>query len=257
MLSNNDIKILTSLQKKKYRNFYQSFLIEGEKLIKDAIEENFPLKKIIICPEYTSPTLHTVIEIAANNNIPIYETSEKQIKKISYVKTPQPVIAVGEIASHEKNIELFIKEWDKILVLDQIQDPGNLGTLIRTADWFGISGIVLSEGNVDIYNPKVVRGSMGSMFRVPIISDINLIEMLPVFRENQITILAADATGTPINRQFPKPDKWALILGNEGQGLSDGLPEIADQIISIPGNTKADSLNVGISGAIIIYQLTV
>lgn len=256
MLSNSEIKKITALQKKKYRSLYNSFLIEGEKLIQDAINVNFPLEKIIISPKYFTKNSEGLLKTAEQYHIEIVEVSEKQLNKISYVKTPQPIVAIGKILSKTNNPEELIKTWNKIVVFEQLQDPGNLGTLIRAADWFGIDGIILGEGSADLYNPKVVRGSMGSLFRRPIISDINISDLLPLLRVNNIKTLAADINGESILTLNPVPLKWALLLGNESHGISSELYDKIDNVISIPGNSNADSLNVAMSGAILLYHLT-
>lgn len=237
MLSANRIKLIQSLANKKYRQKYNLFIVEGIKNIKEFIYSDFTLSKI-----YTIEP----IEILSEDKYEII--SKKELNKISFLKNPSNALAIVEIPKPElKKIE------GKQLVLESIQDPGNMGTLIRLADWFGMEQIICSEDTVDIFNPKVVQASMGSLARVNVV--YTNLEIF--FRDNQhLPIYATDMDGESIY-QVELEQEAFLIMGNEGNGISDSIKNICSKTISIPRfgeKKKTESLNVAMSAGIILGE---
>ncbi len=234
MLSQKKIQLIQSLQRKKYRQKYNMFVVEGNKSIKEIVDSNYEIEEI-----------YSTEPIDYYSYTPI---SENELKKISSLKNPSGALAVVKIPPISAPL-LNVNT----LVLDNIQDPGNLGTMIRTADWFGISQIVASPHTVEVYNPKVIQATMGSFSRISVFYE-DLSHFLDHFEGN--TYLA-DMNGENLYSEkirFP----FALVMGNEGNGISPVLKSHG-KVISIPKNNPnsiTESLNVSIATAIILSNFT-
>lgn len=247
---NEIIKNIRKLKEKKYRDIEGNYLIEGIKLVKEAITENADIKQIVICEEcLNSEELDkdTLYEIAKFN---IIYVTKKVFDILTDVKTPQGIIAV----IGKKNIsELVDYTQDIIIALDDIQDPGNLGTILRTVDSANLNQIILSKGSADPYNPKVVRSTMGAIFRVNIIEADNLKEKLLEAQENDFKIMV-----TSLNTKNSIYDvdfnKKVIVIGNEANGVSEQIQEIADEKVKIPMLGKTESLNASVAAGIMIYE---
>jgi TrmH family RNA methyltransferase len=238
MLTAHTIKVLQSLDKKKFRQKYNLFLVEGNKIISELPDSNFKIKEIFS----TNPQKLNFKDAT------VHQITENELKKISFLQNPKDSVAVCEL-----NQELKLEDQNIQLVLDGIQDPGNLGTIIRLADWFGIEQIICSEDTVDFYNPKVIQASMGSFTRVNLMY-CNLVEYLS---ETQNTNIGTDMEGENIY-SFQKPEKLNLILGNEGNGMREETEKLLHKKISIPRFGKSqstESLNVSMAAGIILGQL--
>ncbi|GAA4155665.1 RNA methyltransferase [Chryseobacterium ginsenosidimutans] len=238
MLTAHTIKVLQSLDKKKFRQKYNLFLVEGNKIICELPDSKFKIKEIFS----TDP------QKLDRTDVPITHISENELKKISFLQNPKDSVAVCYINPEEK-----LEDKNIQLVLDGIQDPGNLGTIIRLADWFGIEQIICSEDTVDFYNPKVIMASMGSFTRVNI-AYTNLIEYLS---QTENINVGTDMDGENIY-DFKKPEKINLILGNEGNGMRPETEKLIQKSIMIPRFGKSqstESLNVSMAAGIILGQL--
>lgn len=235
MITQSEIKLLNALHLKKFRQKYNLFVAEGKKLTKEIYKSHFKIKKIYI----TSADLI--------DDFPGAElVEEKYLKKITFLKNHQSVFTLIQIPENQ-----IINYNCNTLVLDDLQDPGNVGTLIRIADWFGIKQIICSENTVDVYNPKVIQATMGSIARVKIISS----DIFTFLADFNGSIFAADINGESIyNQQII--NNFALILGNEGNGISKEFAAEKFKKISIPrfSTNEIESLNVSVSGAIIISE---
>ncbi|WP_295201618.1 RNA methyltransferase [uncultured Chryseobacterium sp.] len=238
MLTAHTIKVLQSLDKKKFRQKYNLFLVEGNKIIAELLDSEFKIKEIFSTdPQKTGRT-----------DVPVTHISENELKKISFLKTPKDSVAVCYL-----NPEKQEEDKDVQLVLDGIQDPGNLGTIIRLADWFGIEQIICSEDTVDFYNPKVIQASMGSFTRVNMVYT----DLANYLSETKNSNIGTDMEGESIYT-FEKPGKLNLILGNEGNGMRPETEKLLDKSISIPrfGTSQStESLNVSMAAGIILGQL--
>lgn len=238
MLTAHTIKILQSLDKKKFRQKYNLFLVEGNKIIRELPDSRFKIKEIFS----TDPQKLDRMEA------PVTHISENELKKISFLQNPKDSVAVCYLHPEEKKEDKNLQ-----LVLDGIQDPGNLGTMIRLADWFGIEQIICSEDTVDFYNPKVIMASMGSFTRVNIVYT-NLTEYLS---ETGNVNIGTDMDGENIY-SFERPEKMNLILGNEGNGMRPETEKLLHTSVMIPRFGKSqstESLNVSMAAGIILGQL--
>ena len=238
MLSSHKIKIIQSLDKKKFRQKYNLFLVEGYKIIRELLDSPIKIKEIF----------SVELENFDFKNLEINEISLAELKKISFLQHPKNSVALCEIPEDED-----FKEYERQIILDGIQDPGNLGTIIRLADWFGIEQIICSEDTVDFLNPKVIMASMGSFLRVKIVY-----KNLENYLEKTDNInLGTDMQGENIY-DFTFPERFNLILGNEGNGMREKTFEKLQHKISIPrfGKFKnTESLNVSMATGIILGQI--
>jgi RNA methyltransferase, TrmH family len=238
MISKNKIKWIRSLHLKKNRDESKLFIIEGEKLLEEALVwAHDKIQEIY----YTSSC--KLIDKVESNKLK-YEVTESDLEKISCLKKPNKVLAIlsyFEVSETENNFKV---------VLDDIQDPGNLGTIIRTADWFGFNEIICSKNTVDCYNPKVVQATMGALFRVK----ITYSNLRDIFQHNNLPVYGALLNGENIyEKSFTK--NGILLLGNEGNGISKELHEFIDNPITIPSFGNTESLNVSTAMGILLFQI--
>lgn len=238
-LSKNEIKLVKSLQIKKYRDLNRLFVIEGEKLVKELLlQTHFKVDGIFYTKEFTTPL---------PKHIHTFEISPAELERISGLTTPNKVLAV---VKYPKETPIDFAEDNLILLLDTINDPGNLGTIIRTADWFGVRQIIGSNLTVDLFNPKVIQASMGAVYRVNFYrSDLHLaIEKL---KENNFDILGATLGGTSLYQtNFQK--KTALVMGSESHGISPDLIRKLSKEVMIPQVGETESLNVAMATGILL-----
>ena len=251
---NEIIKSIKKLKEKKYRDLENSYIVEGLKLIKEAIEEKANIKQIVICEECIHDgelDKDTLYEIAKYNLIYV---TKKVFDQITEVKTPQGIIAV--IEKKEKNaidIRAIDYSQDIIVALDDLQDPGNLGTILRTVDSANLNQIILSKNCADPYNPKVVRSTMGAIFRVNIIQVENLKEELENLKNNDFDIMVT-SLDTQKSIYDVNYNKKVIVIGNEANGVSKEVQDIADEKVKIPMLGKTESLNASVATGIIIYE---
>lgn len=237
MLSNSKKKFVNALKQKKFRQLHNSFVVEGVKMVEELLHANFEVTAIFGTPNW----------IAQNQNIEAIEVSNKELQSISSLKTPHEVLAV---AVQKPTLDSNFQD-QLILALDTVQDPGNLGTIIRTADWFGIKSIVCSSNSVDLYNPKVIQASMGSLFRVNIIYT----DLANFFSQHQdLTVYGALLDGNNIYKEKIEPKNTVILMGNESKGISDDLLQFVTHPISIPKFGNAESLNVAVATAILCAE---
>jgi TrmH family RNA methyltransferase len=243
MLSKNKIKHIQSLSRKKVRDTEGLFLAEGEKLVAELMEAGFEAQAIFTTKEnilYNAPETFLV--------------STKEMKKISLLKTPGNIIAVCKIS--KPSISQINPDNELVIVLDSIQDPGNLGTIIRLASWFGIKNIVCSEETVDCYNPKTVQSTMGALAHVNI-HYTKLIDFLGEASSKGINIYGTFLEGANIY-ESQLSARGIVVLGNEGSGISTGIEEIINYKLHIPSfsenNKTVESLNVSMAAAIICSE---
>lgn len=254
MLSKNRLKYLCSLKQKKYRRESRKFLVEGIKLCEEALKSNFYVETIFICPPIFDKSKQTaLLQLLNAKRVETVEISTNELKKLSTTVQPQGAIGLIHIKDYQLN-ELQFGESATILALEKLMDPGNLGTIIRTADWFGIDAILLGKETVELYNAKVIRATMGSLFHLPLIHDVDLPAILNSLKKKEFQAYAATINGNIRSDQIQLPNRKILILGNESMGISPKLIQLVDETITIPGSNRADSLNVAIAAGILLYQ---
>lgn len=236
MVSKNQIKLITSLQQKKYRKLHNLFIAEGKKVIQELIDAKFSLEHLFVTKENLFDKKHNPVLISDND-----------LKKISALTTANDCLAVFKIKEINANNEVGLE-----VALDNIKDPGNMGTIIRLCDWFGISKIVCTEETVDIYNPKVVQATMGSLARV----EVFYTDLPNYLKKAKVEIFGTFMEGSTIYKQ-ELPNEGIIVMGNEANGISNEIESLVTQKISIPrfGNLQqTESLNVATATAIILSE---
>lgn len=237
MITKNQIQFIKNLKFKKYRIKHQLFIVEGRKKVKELLDSDYEYRSIYATRSW----------INHNQKINATQISNNELKNISNQKNPNEVLAIVKINKHR-----IVSNTGIVLVLDKINDPGNMGTILRICDWFGISNIVCSKNTVDMYNPKVVQASMGSIFRVNV-----FYTDLPDYLTNIATpIYGAFLDGENIkNISFPKD--FHLVMGNEANGISKEITQLISERISVLNvSKKTDSLNVAIATSILLYEIS-
>ncbi|MEN9399863.1 MAG: hypothetical protein RL632_964 [Bacteroidota bacterium] len=237
-LSKNKIKRIRSLHLKKNRDELGLFLVEGEKMVIEALRE-FPN---LIEEVYATFTIET-----ADFKGVIEMISDAELAQLSTLKTPNKALAIlRKLPKVERDLSEGL-----ILVLDGVQDPGNMGTILRTADWFGVKSLVCSVDTADIYNPKVIQASMGSMLRM----EVKYTELDPFLSSCQLPIYGALLEGKNVY-ETSLEKRAVLIMGNEGKGIRPEIQKFINSPIHIPGYGKAESLNVAVATGILLSEFT-
>ncbi len=241
MLSKTQAKYIQSLSHKKFRDEHGRFIVEGPKLVSEAIlHARADIEQI-----YALSSWITEMDVSS---IPITEVPAFEMEKISSLSTASPALAILRKPVQQRPAVVS----GITLVLDTIQDPGNLGTIIRTAEWFGVQQIICSEGTVDCYNPKVIQSTMGSIFRMPVFYE-DIMEWVAQLKD--IPVLATSLDGEPMKPGRPGKD-LVVIIGNESAGIRPALQAMATQRWLIPRHGDAESLNAAVATGIMLYALT-
>ncbi len=247
---NEFVKHVKKLKDKKYRDINKEYVIEGIKLVAEAIQEKAPIKQIILCDDCeknaTIPK-DLMYEIAKQECVYV---TEKIFKYLSEVQTPQGILAI--IEKNGQDIEIDYTQ-DIIVALDDLQDPGNLGTILRTVDSIGLTQILVSKGTADVYNAKVVRSTMGAIFRVKIIECEDLKQTLKEIKKHKFKIVVSSlqTENTIYDISY---NKKVIVIGNEANGVELEIQELADEKIKIPMIGKTESLNASVATGIILYE---
>ena len=249
---NRIIKDAASLSEKKKRDERGQFIIEGPNLLREALDEDMHIHSVFVLAGSETPEIMELVQGAELNGCPVYAVSREAFMRIAQTDTPQAVIAVCE-KKRFTDRELFGRDGSNILVLDRIQDPGNMGTLLRTADAAGFSGILLIKGSADPFAPKVVRAAAGSLFRMPIRTDLTPQEASELLKLHGKKAAAAAMDAENAYYDEDLAEDFALIVGNEGNGVSDELMALARHI-SIPMAGRTESLNAALAGGIIMFE---
>ena len=247
---NEIVKHIKKLKDKKYRDENNEYIVEGVKLVEEAVKENAPIKKIIICEDttrtYEIPT-NIMLEIARYECIYV---TDKIFSSITQVTNPQGIMAIIEKNSEKETIDF---SQDIIVMLDDVQDPGNLGTILRTVDSIGLNQIIVSKGTADAFNPKVVRSTMGAIFRLKIIESENLAQTIREIRKHhyKLVVTSLQTENSIYDIDF---NKKIIVIGNEANGVSKEIQEMADEKVKIPMLGKTESLNASVAAGIVMYE---
>ena len=250
---NSAIKYLRSLADPKHRKKEQAFLIEGVKMVEEALRDGAGVTMIVAAPVLVQHHGKGVLKLAESRGADLLWISERLMDAVSESKTPQPVMAVVRMKQHSRE-ELLAHSAKFIVVAHRLQDPGNLGTIIRTAEAAGASGIALTENTVDPYNAKSVRASMGSILRLPVVSVGDLQTFLKTCTVKGFQTAATVVTGEKTHFDVDLTKPTVMVLGQEGAGLSEDIIAGIDLRVRIPMAETIDSLNVATAAAVILYE---
>ena len=247
---NELIKHIRKLKDKKYRDESNEYVVEGVKLVEEAVKENAKIKQIIVCEDTTStyeiPT-HIMLEIAKYECISV---SDKIFNIITQVTNPQGIMAIIEKNAQNAKIDYT---QDIIVVLDDVQDPGNLGTILRTVDSIGLNQIIVSKGTADAFNSKVVRSTMGAIFRIKIIEVENLAQAIKEMRKHhfKLMVTSLQTKNSIYDIDF---NKKIIVIGNEANGVSKEIQDMADEKAKIPMLGRTESLNASVAAGVVMYE---
>tara|TARA_Y100001954_G_scaffold184052_1_gene196467 strand:- start:1632 stop:2381 length:750 start_codon:yes stop_codon:yes gene_type:complete len=247
MITKNQIKFLRSLSHKKYRMQSQKFLVEGKRIVKELIKSSTLIDQIYVSEDFIIKNADFIL---FDSNISYEIIPNDVISKIKNTDSSQEIFAISYI---NNNLDFQIQT--PILVLDDISDPGNLGTLLRSASWYGINNVLVSSKSVDIYNPKVVRSAMGAHFHITNLHQLSAEKIRSILNYKSINIIAATLNGSS-HKNFDPSNNWALILGNEAHGVTESMLSISNEQVSIPKLGNMESLNVGVAGSVLIDRFS-
>ncbi|VAX22569.1 FIG011178: rRNA methylase [hydrothermal vent metagenome] len=248
MLTQKELKYFSSLKQKKYRQKERKFIVEGKRLVNEALKSKYECEIVIMNRSFADKNNQPGLSKHLRSEI----VSDKDYQKLTDTKSPQGITAV--MLMLPAGLEISGDE-ELIVALENISDPGNVGTIIRTCDWFGVRSVIISPGSVDLYNPKVIRSTMGSLFHINIFESDDFYDDLLKLKKKGMNILCSDMDGKDIFTYRTKGSS-VLIMSNEAHGPTEDALNIADEIITIPKQGNAESLNVASAASVMIAQLT-
>lgn len=241
-------KNVKSLSHKNFRDENSIFLVEGEKLCKELLTSDF-LPEVVVIRDMPSQEIVDMLESFSEKAIPIYSTPKHVFDQMTDAKSPQSIVAVV----HKKS--MVLDPTLPFIALDGVSDPGNVGTIVRTAEWFGINQVILGNGTADIYNPKVVRSTMGSIFRMNYFETDDLAALLKK-QYSKYKIFGASINSTTQLNKIKSTKNFGLVFGNESHGISEEVAKRLSGDFIIEGFGGAESLNVAVSVGIALYHFT-
>ena len=245
--ANKEIKEIKSLSQKKYRDQKGLFIAEGIRFVLEAPDDVL-LEKILISESFSKNEETAILKKKA----PCTVITDKLFLSISDTKNPQGILMICKKIEYKANE--VVKPGGLYIIAEELNNPGNLGTIIRTAHAAGIDGIFLTKGSVDLYNPKVLRSTMGSVFKIPVVQNVDINEITDLMKINGIKIYAAHLKGKNNYYDIDCKAGSAFLVGNEARGLSKEATDMADELITIPMPGGAESLNVSVATSILIYE---
>lgn len=240
-LKNQKIQQWRSLKERKGRRETGCFLVEGRKMVEEAIASRFPVEAILV-------DAARIADFDLPGDLPLYTMPEHVLAAVCDTKTPQGIAAVVRMVN---SAEL----GDKLVAMDGVQDPGNVGTIIRTADAAGIEGVVLSTQCADVFSPKVLRATMGSIFRMGIVVTDDLPHALETLKASGSSVISSQLDGEPFYERSPVGEKFCLVIGSEGNGVSPQVQRVATHRVKLPMRGGAESLNAAVAAGIMMYEL--
>ncbi|MFX3632309.1 MAG: TrmH family RNA methyltransferase [Candidatus Pristimantibacillus sp.] len=250
-IQNDRVKQWASLLDKKYRDRTGLFLIEGVHLVQEAFRASASIEAVVYDGDRGVPEELEVLAEESNDDVDWYMASNQVMSKCTGTDTPPPVFAI--VSKLKRDEESLFRNNSLVVVLDGVRDPGNVGTIIRSADAVGADAVVLGKGCVDLYNPKTVRSTMGSLFHLPII-EADLAELLPAAKERGIKLVGTSLQASHTCYSYDWTSASWLLFGNESEGLSETVLEVADEAVIIPMQGQAESLNVAMAATVLLYE---
>jgi TrmH family RNA methyltransferase len=243
-VQNRIFKEALKVKCKNFRDENGIFFVEGEKQVRE-IPKDWTIKRLFVSEKYKNG-------IADFKNAVVF--SDRLFNKLSAMKAPQGIMAVVEKKYYP--VQDVINNRGPFIILENIQDPGNLGTIIRSADAFGIKGVFVSKGSADIYSDKTVRAAMGSIFHLPVVDNVDIENTLKSMKKENINVFAASLKGKKYLNDIKKSGESAFVIGNEANGLKNETEDLADTLVKIRRSGKAESLNVAVAASVIMYEMS-
>jgi len=259
MLSRNEIKEIAKLQQKKYRISEKKILVEGPRLVLEALRSDWQIEKIIMTPAFRDrPLAQVLIGKAKERKSPLYEVPRTEFNRMSDTIHSQGILGVVKMKQWEyQPLDMLVQTPKCLFVtIEKLQDPGNLGTIIRTAEWLGANAVILGPDCVEWSNPKTLRATMGAIFHLPVFELEQFVEFLQEAKKFGAFIYAADLRGDFPYTTLRYSTKKLLLLGDEVQGISERCITLADYKVVIPRRGRIESLNVSIAAAILMAEMT-
>ncbi len=256
MLTQSKKNFIKKLLHKKYREKEGVFLVEGWRAVEEIVHSHYPIE-ILLSHNNVEEKYRTILSSAQKKTLECFQLTEKEISSISETEHSQGIIAVVKKLHYDFSHELTrLSQQTSALVvaLDTIADPGNLGTIIRTCDWFGVDMLLLSKQCVELYNPKVVRSTVGSLFHLPIITDIEIENVISDFRSFGFTAYGTEIQSSSEIQKTQWSKKSLIVIGSEARGISSSISSLLDEKISIPKFGKAESLNASVACGVVLAQ---
>lgn len=250
MLTRAEQKLLNGLKRRKIRDSEGACLVEGVRVVEDLLESEIALRFAVVSSSLEDTPRGARLAAALEERCPVHRVSEAELSRYAATEAVQGVVVVAEVPRFEL-ASMEARGARPVLVLDAVQDPGNFGTLARSAEAFGALYVAVLPGTVDPWNPKSIRAAAGATFRVPVVPT-GLPELVEWLHENGYAFYGADAAGTPVDR-IERPSRVALAVGNEGAGLGHGVREAVDARVAVPHRGRAESLNVAVAAGILLY----
>ena len=241
-LKNAKVTTWKSLKDRKGRKETGCFLVEGRKMVEEALDSAFPVDAILVDADRAA-------EFSLPGHIPVFTMPSHVLAAVCDTKTPQGIAAVVRMADMPLN-------GSRLVAMDGVQDPGNVGTIIRTADAAGFDGVLLSQQCADVFSPKVLRATMGSIFRMGIRVTDDLPGLLSQMVQEGASVLSSQLNGEPFYQRSPLNERFVLVIGSEGNGVTDEVKAVATHKVKLPMRGGAESLNAAVAAGIMMYELT-
>jgi len=253
-LQNEQVKHVASLQRHKAREETQLFVAEGWRFVEEAVNRNAPIEKVFVCPARETIEWQLLHKKLCERGIPFEKVDKRVLRKMSATEEPQGILAVVRQTTYTL-ADLQIDRNSILLILDGIQDPGNLGTILRTALASGVRYVCLTPGTVDLYNPKVLRSTMGAIFSLVLMPGQEPKDILDFCGYRGVTIFTGDIQGSSVYKTKLTEGPLALVVGNEGNGPCASFRNADVQCVTIPMFQDVESLNVAIATGILLYEI--
>ncbi|MHB8126749.1 MAG: TrmH family RNA methyltransferase [Desulfitobacteriaceae bacterium] len=253
-LQNEQVKHVVNLQRRKGREEFKQFVVEGRRFVEEALYRGAKILRVFICPQREQPEWWPLLEQLRNQQVPIEEIDERLLHKMSSTVEPQGILAVVHQPCFTWE-DLSVDPQTVLLIIDGVQDPGNLGTILRTALAAGVRQVCLTKGTVDLYNAKVLRSTMGSIFSLIILPDLTVREIINYCCSRALRLVTADLKGEVMYGSERLKLPLALVVGNEGKGPSEPFCDLSQQRLKIPMGNGVESLNVAMATGILLYEI--
>lgn len=249
-LTEREHKVARSLREKKYRDLHRAFLIEGVRLCEEALAARQSVRRVLVTPSAAAhERVDRLLRTCGQLGVPIAMLSDAKYRSLSDEPTPAGIAMILD-----KSDPKAVGRAPLILTIDALQDPGNLGAILRSADWFGVSELLLGQGCVDLYNPKTVRAAMGSLFRLNIEKDAALAQRLAELARQGYRIIASSASAAHVLPEMTPGPRDLLLIGSEAHGIAPELLRSADLVVKIPKRGNGESLNAAVAAAVMLYH---